>query len=55
MVYCRAYTNYEFIEMYQMLFHKIFNLMKARIGKSIKWNHIHSENLKYIIIDMDSK
>jgi NADH/NAD ratio-sensing transcriptional regulator Rex len=55
MIYCRAYINYEFTEMYQMLFHKVFDLMKARTGKSIKWNHIHSEGLKYVVMNMNNK
>jgi hypothetical protein len=54
-IYCRAYINYESIKMYQIFFHKVFDLMKARTGKLIKWNHIHSEELKYVVIDMNSK
>jgi hypothetical protein len=55
MVYCRVYTNYESAEMYRTVFHNIFDSMKARIGKLIKWSHIHGEGLKYVVIDMDSK
>jgi hypothetical protein len=55
MIYCRAYINYEFAEMYRIFFHNIFDSMKARIGKSIKWNHIHGEGLKYMIMDMNNK
>jgi hypothetical protein len=54
-IYCRAYINYESAEIYRIFFHNIFDSMRARTGKLIKWNYIYGEGLKYVVMDMDSK
>jgi hypothetical protein len=41
--------------MYEMLFNRLFNLIKERTGREVQWVHLHNRGFKVIVTDMDSK
>jgi hypothetical protein len=41
--------------MYQDLFQRLFNVITLRLGRPIRWQHLHGDGFAAVISDMDAK
>ena len=55
MTFARVYVNYESTNMYQRLFHRLFDTIEKRITKPVSWTHIHGKGFTAVVSDMDAK
>ena len=55
MTFLRVYVNKDTVIIYQILFERIFDLIRERTEREIRWRYLYEEGHAGIVIDMNSK